>query len=170
MALHAAWLEAHAEWGVGLHEDGFGLRAGDDVESRVGFADWLAELAAQSDPARTIDVGTHRCRYWWIVETDRVLGAIALRDGEDDYIRWAGHIGYGIRPSERRRGLATWAVGQTLAQARGLGLERLLAICAVDNAASVATIERSGGVFEGIRDTEFGPVRRYWIDTCARGR
>jgi predicted acetyltransferase len=25
-------------------------------------------------------------------------------------------------------------------------------------------IERCGGVFEGIRDTKFGPVRRYWIE------
>jgi hypothetical protein len=32
------------------------------------------------------------------------------------------------------------------------------------NAASVKTIERCGGVFEGIRDTKFSPVRRYWID------
>ncbi|HKC27632.1 MAG TPA: hypothetical protein VKB75_06435 [Jatrophihabitans sp.] len=35
---------------------------------------------------------------------------------------------------------------------------------ALDNTASIATIERNGGVFEAIRDTKFGPARRYWID------
>jgi predicted acetyltransferase len=124
----------------------------------------LARLTAQSDPAKTIDVGKHRCTYRWIVESNRVLGGIALRHGSDDYVRWAGHIGYGIRPSARRRGLATWALGRTLDEARVLGLDRMLAVCAVDNVASVKTIERCGGVFEDIRDTEFGPARRYWIE------
>lgn len=92
-----------------------------------------------------------------------MLGGIALRYGGDDYVSWAGNIGYGIRPSARRRGLASWAVEQLLDEARALGLDRVLAVCAVDNVASVKTIERCGGVFEGIRDTEFGPARRYWI-------
>jgi predicted acetyltransferase len=162
--LHTAWLEAHAEWGPGQHEDGFGLGPSDEVDSPAGFAAWLTRLTNQSEPAKTIDVGTHCCTYRWIVESDRVLGGIALRHGSDDYVLWAGHIGYGIRPSARRRGLATWALGQMLDEARVLGLDWVLAVCAVDNVASVKTIERCGGVFEGIRDTKFGPAQRYWID------
>lgn len=162
--LHAAWLDAHAEWGPGQHEDGFGLGPSDEVDSPAGFAAWLARLAGRADPARTHHVGEHRCTYRWIVEGGRVLGAAALRDGDDDYVRWAGHIGYGIRPSARRRGLATWALRGLLGEARALGLDRVLAVCAVDNAASVKTIERCGGVFEDIRDAGFGPTRRYWID------
>jgi predicted acetyltransferase len=162
--LHATWLEARADWGSGLHEDGFGLGPSHEVDSPAGFAAWAARLADQSDPAKTIDVGKHRCTYRWIVESDRVLGGIALRHGSDDYVRWAGHIGYGIRPSARRRGLATWALGRMLDEARILGLDRLLAVCALDNVASVKTIERCGGVFEGIRHTKFGPARRYWIE------
>jgi predicted acetyltransferase len=162
--LRGAWLEAHAEWGPGQHEDGFGLGLADDVESAEGFAAWLARLAEQSEPAATTAVGRHRCTYRWIVEGDRVLGGIALRHGDDDYVRWAGHIGYGIRPSARRRGLGTWALGRMLDEARALGLQRVLAVCAVDNAGSMGTIERCGGVFEGVGDTEFGPLRRYWFE------
>jgi predicted acetyltransferase len=162
--LHAAWLDAHREWGPGLHEDGFGLGPTDEVDSPDGFAAWVARLAGQSDPARTIDAGKHSCRYRWIVDGDRVLGGIALRHGDSDYVRWAGHIGYGIRPSARRRGLATWALRRMLDQARLLGLDRVLAVCAVDNVASVKTIERCGGIFESVRDTRFGPAGRYWIE------
>jgi predicted acetyltransferase len=162
--LHPAWLEAHAEWGPGLHEDGFGLGPSDEVDSPAGFAAWVARLTGESDPAKTIDAGKVRCTYRWIVESNRVLGGIALRHDSSDYVLWAGHIGYGIRPSARRRGLATWAVGRMLDEARVLGLDRVLAVCAADNVASVKTIERCGGVFEGIRDTKFGPVRRYWIE------
>lgn len=162
--LHAAWLDAHAEWGPGQHEDGFGLAPTDEVTTPDGFAAWLARLARQSDPATTPDAG-HRCTYRWIVEDDRVLGGIALRDGSDDYVSWAGHIGYGIRPSARGRGLATWALGRMLGEARALGMDRVLAVCAVGNAASVRTIEKCGGVFEGVRDTGHGPLRRYWLTT-----
>lgn len=162
--LHGSWLEARAEWGPGSHEDGFGVGPSDEVDSPDGFAAWLARLTDQSDPAKTTEIGRHACLYRWIVESDRVLGGIALRHGDDDYLRWAGHIGYGIRPSARQRGLATWALSRILDEARMLGLDRLLAVCAPDNVASIKTIERCGGAFEGIGDTRFGPVRRYLID------
>jgi predicted acetyltransferase len=34
---------------------------------------------------------------------------------------------------------------------------------AADTIASAKTIEYHGGVLDGIRDTEVGPARRYWI-------
>ncbi|MET8836798.1 GNAT family N-acetyltransferase [Micromonospora sp. NPDC004540] len=160
--LHGAWLAAHREWGPGRHEDGFGLRPSDEVVSPAGFAAWVALLT--DEPDRTPDPGRVRCTYRWIVEGDRVLGGIALRHELDDFLlRVGGHIGYGIRPSARRRGLATWALGRMLDEARGLGLDRVLVTCADGNVASARTIERQGGVLEDVRDTELGRARRYWI-------
>jgi predicted acetyltransferase len=156
--LYSAWLEAHAEWGPGQHEDGFGLHPSDEVDTPTGFAAWLARLAEDSGAPERV-----RSLYRWIVEGAEVLGGIVLRLGPDDFVRWAGHVGYGIRPSARRRGLATWALGEILPEARALGLERVLIVCAADNLASARAIERTGGVLEGIRDTALGPARRYWI-------
>lgn len=161
--LHAAWLEAHAEWGPGVHEDGFGLLPSDAVESPAGFAAWVARLADASDQAKAPGTGRASCAYRWIVEGDRVLGGIALRHGFSEFVKWAGHIGYGIRPSARRRGLATWALGRMLDEARALGMDRVLVVCAVGNVASAKSIECQGGVLEGIQDTKLGPARRYWI-------
>jgi predicted acetyltransferase len=91
-----------------------------------------------------------------------VLGGIALRHYFDDRF---GHIGYGIRPSARRRGLASWALGQMLGEARAaLGLDRVFIPCLADNTASARTIERNGGVLEGIRHNGHSQARRYWID------
>jgi predicted acetyltransferase len=161
--LHTEWLEARDDWGPGLHEDGFGLEPSDEVDSPAGFAAWVARLADQSDPAKAAEAGRMRCTYRWIVEGDRVLGGIALRHGLNDFVLRLGHMGYGIRPSSRRRGLATWALGRMLDEARGLGLDRVLIVCEADNLASAKTIERQGGVLEGVQDTELGAVRRYWI-------
>jgi predicted acetyltransferase len=161
--LHAAWLEAHEEWGPGLHEDGFGLHPSDEVDSATGFAAWVARLTDQADPAKPVETGRVHCTYRWIVEDGQVLGAIALRHELNDRLMQLGHLGYGVRPSARRRGLATWALGRMLDEARGLALTRVLIVCEADNLASAKTIERHGGVLEDVRHTGHRPTRRYWI-------
>ena len=155
--LHAAWLEARADWGPGVHEDGFGLVPTDDGDSPAGFAAWVERLAGESE----------RCTYRWIKEGDQVIGGIALRHEGNDMVPRAGHIGYGIRPAARRRGLATWALGRMVLEARLLGMERLLVVCEADNLASAKTIERQGGVLED--DAGAGAVLRYWIRTGESG-
>ncbi|GAA2756146.1 GNAT family N-acetyltransferase [Actinopolymorpha rutila] len=159
--LHTAFLECRDDWGPGLHEDGFGLGADDTVDSPEGFAAWVHKRVRLTHPTGDPCPNERHGSPRWIVEDGRLLGGIALRHWFSDDI---GHIGYGIRPSARRRGLASWALGEMLVEARALGLDRVLVPCLADNIASARTIERNGGVLEGIRDEEHGPVRRYWID------
>jgi predicted acetyltransferase len=101
---------------------------------------------------------------WWIMEGDAVQGGIALRTATNAKALRLGHLGYGIRPSARRRGIATWAVGELLPHARAAGLSRLLLVCLDDNVGSIKTIERHGGVLEQVVDDDHRLVRRYWID------
>lgn len=155
--LRSAWLEAHEEWGPGLHEDGFGLSPVDDVDSSTGFAAWVKKLTREPN----------EITYRWIVDDDQIVGGIALRHPGHHDIPWAGHIGFGVRPSARGRGLATHALLLMLAEAERLGATSVLLVCAVDNAASAKTIERAGGILEGIQATELGPARRYWIRLSA---
>jgi predicted acetyltransferase len=159
VALEAAWRESHAEWGDGVHEDGFGIEPGNDLASGEGFAGWVDRLVRAADaPAGA------GCTYRWIVEGARVLGGIALGHQLDAFrLHARGQVGYGVRPSARGRGVATWALRQVLVEAQALGLERILVVCAVGNLASVKTIERCGGVLEDVRRTDLGLARRYWI-------
>jgi len=75
-----------------------------------------------------------------------------------------GHVGYSVRPSQRRRGHASFALAGTLDTARELGLDRVLITCREENVASARTIEHAGGVLEDVRDTDLGRIRRYLID------
>ncbi|GAB1645714.1 GNAT family N-acetyltransferase [Krasilnikovia sp. MM14-A1259] len=160
--LHAAFLDCRDDWGPGLHEDGFGLGADDDVDSPDGFAAWVHQRTRLTHRAGTPCPPEMHGSPRWIVEDGRVLGGIALRHYFHDRF---GHIGYGVRPSARRRGLASWALGQMLAEARAaLGLDRVLIPCLAHNIASARTIERNGGVLEGIRHNGHNLVRRYWIN------
>ncbi|WP_328476554.1 GNAT family N-acetyltransferase [Actinoplanes sp. NBC_00393] len=163
--LHAAWIESHDEWGRGVHQPGAGLRPDVDVDSPAGFASWVARLLVEEDTSIPAAEGLVHCTYRWIVDGDRLLGTISLRHELNDFLLEAGgNIGYGIRPSERRRGLATFALGEMLTEARKLGLDRVMVSCDVDNLASARTIRRHGGVLEDIRDTSIGTVKRFWIN------
>ncbi|MBB2923482.1 GNAT family N-acetyltransferase [Cellulomonas cellasea] len=160
-ALHASWLAAHDEWGPGLHEDGFGLAASDDVRSPAGFHAWVTRLTSGSAPA---SAGATGPTYRWVVEGDEVLGGIALRTGPRDLVLRMGHIGFGIRPSARRRGVAAWALGRMLTEAASQGLDRVLLVCEAGNTASAATIEALGGVLEDAPHAH-DDVRRFWVTT-----
>lgn len=52
-SLHAAFLDCRDDWGPGLHEDGFGLGAEDDVDSGDGFAAWVHRRVRLTHPAGT---------------------------------------------------------------------------------------------------------------------
>jgi predicted acetyltransferase len=162
--LHSSWLASRDEWGPDGHQDGAGLGPEDDVDSAEGFSAWVETLHRRSDHAVPAPEGRVHSTYWWVVQGDRYLGAIDLRHSLNDFLLEAGgHIGYSVRPSARRRGVASWALGAVLPRARALGLRRVLLTCDDDNVGSVRTIEANGGVLEDVRDTSEGRKRRYWI-------
>lgn len=162
--LAASWRAARDDWGRGVHQDGSGLHDTDDVETDTGFAAWVERLRRQADESVPVAPDRVHASYWWIGSGDEILGAISLRHELNDFLlRAGGHIGYGVRPSARRRGLASWALAAVLDRARGRGMNRVLVTCADDNVASARTIERAGGVLDDVRDTELGRTRRYWI-------
>lgn len=173
---HRSFVEAWDEFGE-RHPDGWAThpidRKGWDLRDAAGFATWVESLLLAADPSvpRAADWVPATAR--WIVSGDEFLGAIHLRHGLTPFLeRVGGHIGYGIRPAARRRGLATMALRETLDAARRVGLDRVLVTCDDSNVASAATIERCGGVLENVRDVddwarERGfdePIRRYWIE------
>ncbi|HJB64340.1 MAG TPA: GNAT family N-acetyltransferase [Candidatus Microbacterium pullistercoris] len=165
---HAAFLESNREW-AGATQDGAGIHDDDDILSEAGFATYVAELiASEHTPRRP---GLVCDTYRWIVDGDEYLGAISFRHELTEYLEnFGGHIGYGIRPSARQRGLASWALAQTLDLARERGYPRVLVTCVDDNVASIRTIEKNGGVLEDKRDTGERLMRRYWIELSVPGR
>jgi predicted acetyltransferase len=105
--------------------------------------------------------------YWLVDDDRRVLGILHLRHWLTPKLeRFGGHIGYEVRPSERRKGYATLMLGFGLERARQMGLQRVLITCDDDNTASIRVIEKNGGIFEDqIQPPAYDkPVRRYWIE------
>lgn len=167
--LHLEWLEAHREWDDD-HQDGSGLNGLDDVTSPAGFAAYVGRLRAEADESAPLAAGRVHCTYWWLTEGRVVLGAIAFRHTLNDFLLdVGGHIGYSVRPSARRRGLAGWALSEVLHHAWALGVDPVLVTCHIDNEASRRTIESRGGVLDDVRDTAAGRIGRYWLSRTPPG-
>jgi predicted acetyltransferase len=130
---------------------------------------WAEHLAILERERTGVELPGDRVPATFLVaEVDgRLVGRVSIRHRLNDWLAaYVGHIGYGVRPTFRRRGHATEILRQSLVLARDLvDGDRVLMTCGDDNAGSAAVIERCGGVFEGIA---FDPAeqvdkRRYWI-------
>jgi predicted acetyltransferase len=117
----------------------------------------VEKVADTSQPTRD---GVVHADSYWVTEDQVVIGFLQLRHTLNDYLlEEGGHIGYSIRPTYRRRGHATRALGLALDRARELRLDRVLVTCDDGNLISAKTIESQGGVLEDVRADK----RRYWI-------
>ena len=98
-------------------------------------------------------------------DRDRLIGAAHIRHCLNDSLRvTGGHIGDGIRPTERRKGCGTELVRLALLECKKLGIDRVLMTCDRDNIASAKTIIKNGGVLENEVVNEEGKMeQRYWI-------
>jgi predicted acetyltransferase len=94
----------------------------------------------------------------------RLYGAVHVRhELNESLINFGGHIGYGVRPSQRHKGYATTMLALALEKARALHLKRVLLTCDKTNRGSAKTIINNGGILENeIRHGE-RVTQRYWI-------
>lgn len=101
-------------------------------------------------------------------DEDKIVGMIDIRHDLNDYLlQYGGHIGYGIRPTERRNGYNKINLFLGLLKCRELGFDKVLIIAADENPGSYKTILDLGGKLENkIIDDEDDNVLlgRYWID------
>lgn len=97
---------------------------------------------------------------------DKIIGMIDIRHSvNNDFLAaYWGHIGYSVRPSERRKGYATQMLKMALEFEKSIGLKQVMLGCYADNIASIRTIERCGGIrTEEKLYTDGKPMYIYWI-------
>lgn len=100
-------------------------------------------------------------------DSNHIYGLINLRhELKGKLMEVGGHIGYGIRPSERKKGYATLQLKLILDKLKELNINQALITCRENNIASKKTMEK----FIGKKDTlvpsnhEGIMEYRYWID------
>ena len=97
-------------------------------------------------------------------EETRILGAVNIRYVlNDSLLNYGGHIGYGIRPTERRKGYAAKMLELALAICGERGMKKVLLTCDKGNLGSVKTMMKNGAVLENEGQERGKTVQRYWI-------
>lgn len=104
------------------------------------YAAWIEKINADL----TCDDGEHvSATTYFAMDGGRIVGTIQVRHSLNDYLlRFGGHIGYGVRPSERRKGYAAQMLSLALEKCRELGIGRVLVTCHDENIGSARTIEK----------------------------
>jgi len=106
--------------------------------------------------------------FFCVRESDnRLVGMLQVRHRFNEYLeKYAGHIGYSIRPSERRKGYAKKMLSLALPFCKGIGINRVLIACIDGNIASERTILANGGKYESTvyESGENIYLKRFWID------
>ncbi len=101
-------------------------------------------------------------------DTGRIYGMLQIRHDLNEYLRkYAGHIGYSVRPTERRKGYAVKMLRLALKICKEeLGMNRVMISCLIENEASRRTIRACGGVFEEkvYEHLENVWLEKYWIN------
>lgn len=149
------------------------LETGDSMDGtgslrrQTDAAAWLAHSALFTRRETVPEGLVMATQFVYVRESDgKIVGMIQVRHELNEYLRrYGGNIGYSVRPDERRRGYAHAMLVHALDYCRGLGMDRVLVTCLVQNEGSRRTILSCGGVYD---ETVHEPkdnvdLERYWI-------
>lgn len=85
--------------------------------------------------------------YVFIIE-DKIVGVGSVRHYLNEYLeKFGGHIGYSIRPTERKKGYGSKALELLINQAKKMNIEKILITCNINNIGSKKVIENNNGKF-----------------------
>lgn len=130
--------------------------------------EWIADGERKSKKETCPEGFVVATQFLYIRKSDnRLVGMIQVRHELNDFLeKYSGHIGYSIRPSERRKGYAKRMLNDALDYCKEIGLDKVMVSCTKSNQASRKTILSNGGKYES---TIFEPnekidLEKYWID------
>lgn len=126
------------------------------------FDHYLEKLEVKDTSEGLVPDSTFFC-----LDTDRhkIVGAVNIRHYlNESLLLNGGHIGHGVRPTERRKGIATQMVKLAKEECKALGIDKVLMVCRKDNIGSAKSIIHNGGVLENEVVADGIIEQRYWID------
>lgn len=159
------YLKEHIEYNSDIN----GVGGMDKCLNKTTYEDWLIEIQKRKDKEYAYSINrVPQQTFFLIRENDnKLIGTINIRyDLTKEMLEFGGHIGYGIRPTERRKGYNKINLYLGLLKAKEIGLKKVMLDCSVTNLGSEKTIQALGGIFErsGIDPYDNELTNVYWIE------
>ena len=128
--------------------------------------DWLEELNKRSCEDTVPKGLVPSSTYLGVREKDNyIVGMIDIRHYLNEYLtQVGGHIGYGVRKTERNKGYAKQMLKLALEKCKELKIKKVLITCDEDNIASEKVILSANAKLEDIRNVDGENKKRFWID------
>ena len=137
-----------------------------NIENFHTYNEWLEKIKIYSNIESLPEGRVLGTQFISVKKEDgKLVGFVNLRHSLNDYLlKFGGHIGGSVRPSERRKGYATEQLKLSYKFLETLGVEKVLITCKDWNIASKTSIIKSGGVFENTETDKDGNIlERYWV-------
>lgn len=108
---------------------------------------WLNTIEKESKGIDLLE-GRVPSTVYFLMNNDRIISHISIRHSIDnDFLKlYGGHIGYGVRPTERKKGYATIMLHLALIKCKEIGLENVMISCKESNVGSAKIIENNSGI------------------------
>ena len=127
---------------------------------------WFEELKKRSCEDTVPEGLVPSSTYLGVREKDNyIVGMIDIRHYLNEYLtQVGGHIGYGVRKTERNKGYAKQMLKLALEKCKELKIKIVLIPCDEDNIASEKVILSANAKLEDIRNVDGENKKRFWID------
>ena len=136
------------------------------ARAEISFDDFLKRMRErETDKVREKGL-VPATLYFLVDEKNKICGALDIRHELNEYLeKFGGHIGYGIAPSERKKGYGKIQLKLGLEKAKKIGLKKVLITCDDNNVSSARTIEACGGIYNNtLADAEANRIKRYFVE------
>ena len=133
------------------------------------YEDWLSYMERLANIQTCPSNMCPGYEYFLIRENDnKLVGMINLRYNLSEWmLKYGGHIGYSVRPTERRKGYNKISLYLCLLEARKLGIDKVLLTASDNNLGSVSTILSLDGILEDkVLDYEDETVLMMFVLLC----
>lgn len=125
------------------------------------YTDWVEKIQRNASEG---DGQWGKSLLYLCFDNDKLIGLLSIRyELLEKLVEVYGHIGYGVRPSERNKGYATTMLRDALSVCKEKGMDKVLLGCYKDNLASAKTIQKNGGVLTDENDNyNEGKISQYY--------
>ena len=117
---------------------------------KLTYEEWIKNVLADVDIANIPKPRVPALTYFYVREDDDIIvGMINIRLALNDFLKEeGGHIGYCIRPTERKKHYATNMLNDALKVCETLGIKEVILACSKSNIASANVIKNCKGKLE----------------------